>query len=215
MGNNLSSNFLGSSVCELERMAVEEAIKRRCFNPQPTALVLPGHCELTYELARKGVMVDASDEGEFVDDDVCDRLPSGTCNHIKFLPIGLSEGDDRLPHEPYDLIICRSGLCCQSYADARQSVKRMLRRLKIGGRLYLSMLGLHSALGNRYPAADQRVNERFSELHADVAEKYGISGPVCLYTERDMFILILEAGGSVLRTFTTTHGNLKGIAVRV
>jgi len=28
-------------------------------------------------------------------------------------------------------------------------------------------------------------------------------------------MLLLEAGGSVLRTMTTTYGNVKGVAVRV
>ena len=45
--------------------------------------------------------------------------------------------------------------------------------------------------------------------------KYGIVGPLCLYTERNLFMLLLEAGASVLRTMTSTYGNVKGVAVRV
>ena len=48
-----------------------------------------------------------------------------------------------------------------------------------------------------------------------MAKKYGIAGPVCLYSERNLFMLLLEAGASVLRTMTTTYGNVKGVAVRV
>jgi len=212
---NPNANFLGSATCELERMAVEEAIKRRCFNPHPTALVMPGHCELTFELARKGVMVDASDEGEFGEEEPDGRFTAGVRSHVFFHPHTLFDNDDKLPNEPFDLIVSRHGLCSVPYEQARAATRRLLRRLKIGGRLYLSILGLHSTLGLNYSAAEKPVKDRFCELAPGIAEKYGIAGPVCLYTERDMFTLILEAGGSVLRTFTTTHGNLKGIAVRV
>jgi hypothetical protein len=45
--------------------------------------------------------------------------------------------------------------------------------------------------------------------------KYGIKSKVCLYSERNLFLLLLEAGASVLRTLTTTYGNVKAVAVRV
>ena len=48
-----------------------------------------------------------------------------------------------------------------------------------------------------------------------LARNYGIHHPVCLYTERNLFMVLLEAGASVLRTLTTTYGNVKGVAVRV
>jgi hypothetical protein len=48
-----------------------------------------------------------------------------------------------------------------------------------------------------------------------MADKYGIDHPVCLYSERDLFLLLLESGASVLRTLTSTWGNVKGVAVRV
>jgi hypothetical protein len=48
-----------------------------------------------------------------------------------------------------------------------------------------------------------------------MAEKYGIKGEVCLYSERDLFMLLLDAGASVLRTMTTTYGNVKAVAVRI
>lgn len=215
MRNNPNSNFLSSAGCELERMAVEEAIKRRCFNPQPTALVIPGRCDLSFELARKGVLVDASDFGDFTDEEAAQRFPVGARGSVHFLPITLDNLGDKLPSQPFDMVICRSGLCALPYGKARDALRQLLRRLKIGGRLYLSVLGLHSLLGHHYTAAEKPVSERYCELAPAIADKYGIPGEICLYTERDLFTLILEAGGSVLRTFTTTHGSLKGVAVRV
>jgi hypothetical protein len=91
----------------------------------------------------------------------------------------------------------------------------LLLRLRIGGKLYLSILGLHSELGQGYAGAETPIDQRFAPLSPALVKKYGIQGEVCLYTERNLFMLLLEAGASVLRTLTTTYGNVKGIAVRV
>ena len=117
--------------------------------------------------------------------------------------------------EPFDVIACRYGLSSLPYLEARDVVRQLMRRLKIGGRLYLSLLGLHSDLGSHYSCRDQLVVSRFCELSPKTQEKYNIQGSVCLYSERDLLTLILEAGCSPLRTFSTTHGNVKGVAVRV
>ena len=88
-------------------------------------------------------------------------------------------------------------------------------KLKIGGKLYISVLGLHSELSEGYAASEATIDQRYAELAPSLARKYNIHQPVCLYTERNLFMLLLEAGASVLRTLTTTHGNVKGVAVRV
>ena len=101
------------------------------------------------------------------------------------------------------------------YPEARRIVRRLLLKLKIGGKIYVSVLGLHSELGDGYAGRETLVESRFGDLAAPLAAKYDIAGPVCLYSERNLFMLLLEAGASVLRTLTTTHGSVKGIAVRV
>lgn len=214
MDNNLNSNFLEGAVDELERMALEEAIKRRCFDTQTTVLVLPGRCHLTFELARKGIFVTAGDTGD-LDDPIGHQLNAASKQRVRFSSFSLEAAGEALVNEPFDIIICRHGLCALPYPVAKCAVRQLIRRLKIGGRLYLSVLGLHSELGHRYADFEALISERYCELSSDIADKYGIRGAVCLYSERDLFSLVLETGGSVLRTFTTTHGNVKGVAVRV
>ncbi|MDP3440634.1 MAG: hypothetical protein Q8R95_13635, partial [Azonexus sp.] len=80
---------------------------------------------------------------------------------------------------------------------------------------YLSILGLHSELGDGYADAEVPVEQRFAKLSPALIKKYGITNEVCLYSERNLFMLLLDAGASVLRTLTTTHGNVKAVAVRV
>lgn len=216
MENNPSAILLDSAIDEFERLAVDQVILRqRGVNSHPSALVLPnGRCSISYELARKGALVTASDNGDFHPDDPL-LYPENVRQAITFLPLELNDASEKFPNEPFDVIVVRRGISSLPYPEARQVLRRLIRRLKIGGKLYLSVLGLHSALGNDYACYDRDIEERYCELGPKMAERYNIHGPVCLYSERNMFALLLEAGGSVLRTLTTTHGNVKGVAVRV
>ena len=58
-------------------------------------------------------------------------------------------------------------------------------------------------------------NGAIPNAYERLIKKYGITNEVCLYSERNLFMLLLEAGASVLRTLTTTHGNVKAVGVRV
>lgn len=216
MENKLNASFLDSAVDEFERLAVDQVIlRRRGVDSRPSALVLPtGRCSISYELARKGASVTAADKGDFNPDDP-QLYPESVCRAINFLPLELDDERKALANEPFDVIVVRRGISSLPYPEARKVLNRLIKRLKIGGKLYVSVLGLHSALGMDYPCGDADIGERYCELAPTMAERYSIQGKVCLYSERNLFALILEAGGSVLRTLTTTHGNVKGVAVRV
>jgi hypothetical protein len=102
------------------------------------------------------------------------------------------------------------------YAEAQTALRRLIRQhLSVGGKLYISAYGLHSELSEGYAALDQPIKTRFCPLASAIASKYNLAGSICLYTERDLVTLIFEAGGSVLRSFTTTYGTVKAVAVRV
>lgn len=124
---------------------------------------------------------------------------------------------DEILGEPFDIVVIRRGLCNLRYEEARKIVRKMLLKLRIGGKLFVFILGLHSELddGDGDGDHDQRVEARYARLSPAMANKYGISEPLRLYSERNLFMLLLKAGASVLRTMTSTYGNVKGIAVRV
>lgn len=215
MTTDNTANPFETGTDELDRMAMEEFIKRQRVDRRVSVLVLPARrCEIALELARMGASVSTADDPSRQRDIEGRILAAGLRDDISFTPCQLPELP-AAPGEPYDMIICRRGLCGLPYGEAREVVRQLLRRLKIGGKLYISILGLHSALGEGYSGAEQPIEERYAELDAAMVDKYGISGPVCLYTERNLFMLLLDAGASVLRTLTTTYGNVKGVAVRV
>lgn len=216
MTANITANPLETGADELERYALEECVKRHRFDQRVSVLILPDkRCEMAIKFARLGAQVIVGDQAELASDIDGRILAAGLREEISFAPCNLPALPDELPGEPFDLIIIRRGLCGVPYEDARRIVRQMLLKLKIGGKLYISVLGLHSELSEGYAAGEASINQRFGSLSPALAEKYGIREQVCLYTERNLFMLLLEAGASVLRTLTTTYGNVKGIAVRV
>lgn len=120
-----------------------------------------------------------------------------------------------LPGAPFDIVACPHSLSGLPYAHAHNLLRRLAMMTKIGGKLFISAYGVHSDLSEAYPDENQPVRKRFAPLAPPIANKYGIAQPVCLYSERDLFLLLFEAGLSVVKTFSTTHGNVKAIAVRV
>lgn len=216
MNNNTTANPWEVGTDELERSAQEECVKRQRLDRLVSVMVMPGnHCELAIQFARLGARVTVADEPTQQQDIEGRILAAGLRDEITYLPCALPKPPEQPAGEPFDIIFVRRSLCAAPYPEARQVVRQLLRQLKIGGKLYISVLGMHSALAEGYAGSEQPIEERFTELAPSLAKKYAIHHPVCLYTERNLFTLLLEAGGSVLRTLTTTYGNVKAVAVRV
>lgn len=201
---------------DLERLALEECVKRQRVDHRVSVLVMPGEgSALLGKFARLGAHVVAAGWPDRQRDIEGRILASGLRDQVTFAPYTLPGLPEVPEAEPYDIIYLRHGLCHQPYGRARDVIRALMRKLRIGGRLYVSILGRHSELGVDYPGAEHPVGERFAALAPMMVERYGIRGEVCLYSERELFMLLLEAGTSVLRTFTTTYGNVRGIGVRV
>lgn len=120
-----------------------------------------------------------------------------------------------LPLQPFDIILSQRSLSALRYDEALVAVRRFLLRLKIGGKFFISLYGIHSDLGDGYPDGSKLVGERLAPVAPEVAERYGLTAPLCLYSERNLFALLMEAGGVVLKTSTSALGHVRGVAARI
>ncbi len=203
---------------ELNRLAIEEIGRRaRLGNPVSALDCDCGHGGQALRMAQAGAQVLATDREDLraAVADAARALDVG--DRLRFMQTpALCAGDTGpLPGAPFDLAICHRSLPGLRYTEAVVFVRRILLMLKTGGKLFLSAYGIHSELSEDYPDREKLVKERFSPLSPGIAERYGIAVPVCLYSERDLFMLMFDAGASVLTTFTTTHGNVKAVGVRI
>jgi hypothetical protein len=216
MNIDTTANPFESGNDENERMAIEECVKRQRLDQCVSVLVMnTGRCELAAKFAQLGARVTIADHASLKRSIEGRILAVGLRDNISFSTCELAKLPDTLPGEPFDIIVLHRGLSTLPYNEARSIVRQLMFKLRIGGKLYLSTLGLHSELGEGYAAQDEPVDQRFAALSPVLAKKYDIHDEICLYTERNLFMLLLEAGASVLRTMTTTYGNVKGVAVRV
>jgi 2-polyprenyl-3-methyl-5-hydroxy-6-metoxy-1,4-benzoquinol methylase len=214
MDSSFANNFVPAVADALEQLSLQEIARRVRANAPPLVLDVPcGDGHHVVAMARLGAHVLAGDRPEH-ENAVCGRaLAAGVKERVDFA--ALQPGDaQRLPG-PFDIVFCHHGIHRLPYAEARQAVRGLVRAMRIGGKLFISAYGLHSALGDAYADQEKPVEQRFAHLAPAVAEAYHISGPVCLYTERNLVTLLFEAGASVIKTFTSTHGTVKGVAVRV
>lgn len=200
---------------ELERLALDELVRRLRHEETIPVLDIPcGDGQLAAFLATRGAEVTACDSSTHAQSVHGRALAHGQGGMVHFFPCA-DLLQDELPTSPFEIAICRHGLHHYPYDVAKQVIRRLLKSLKVGGKLFLSAYGLHSPLGDRYPDELARVQQRFAELEPKIAQEYGLNGKVCLYTERDLVLQMFEAGGSVIRSFTTTHGSVGVIAVRM
>lgn len=208
---------LGRTGDALERLAVDDVVRRaRMGDPVRVLDIDCGHSGLFARLAEAGAAVTAVDADDLAPAvaHACEVL--GVTGRVRFVRATLAAlvaGEP--PAAPYDLIIVHRSLAFLAFADAQAALRKLVGWLRIGGKLYASAFGVHSELGDHYPDAEHWVQQRFAPLPPALADKYGIAGPVCLYSERDLFLLMFEAGVGVLKSFTTTHGSVKAVGVRV
>lgn len=141
--------------------------------------------------------------------------------HLKerfyFLPLYLPElPNDSSKNAPYDLIYISDCISQMTYAQAGYFIEDLMQKLHIGGKMFISTFGLESEFGQKYLHKDKNVRERFCPISPNLAKKYHIERPVCLYTLRDLNALLNETGMSVLREFVNVeNGNSESIAVRI
>lgn len=112
----------------------------------------------------------------------------------------------------FDVIVCQRAIHYLPYEEALDSVHRMKEVLAQGGRLYMSASGIESELGSRYPGKSFPLARRYAPLSEEMAEKHGIHGPVCLYSEEDMAHLLTQAGLAIEKIYSSPFGNVKAVA---
>ena len=192
--------------CEIDQWVLAETARHQRIGESVSALLAGvGQDEQALRLGEAGMRVLL----------LSDREPFGHLNVVQQPAALLHDKEAALPLQPFDLIVCQRALGALRYADARSTVRSLLARLKIGGKFYISLYGIHSELGDHYADGGKLVSERFCPLSPAMAERYSLSGPVCLYSERNLFSLLMEAGAAVLKTSTSALGHVRGIAARI
>lgn len=192
--------------CEVDQWVLAESAKRQRSGESVTALLVGiGADEQAMRLAETGARVMLLSDKDFA-------------RHVNIVQRPaelLAELEAPFPLQPFDIVLCQRALCALRYAEARKVTRSLLGRLKIGGKLFMSAYGIHSELGDQYPDGGKLVTDRLAPVAPELAKRYKLDAPVCLYSERNLFMLLMEAGGAVLKTSSSALGHARGVAARI
>jgi cyclopropane fatty-acyl-phospholipid synthase-like methyltransferase len=95
------------------------------------------------------------------------------------------------------------------YEAAQQLLNHLYK--KVADKLFISVTGIHSAVGVEYAGRAVAVKERFSPLAPEQAQTFSISQPVCLYSAEEFVALLETNGWKVERWWESAFGNIKAV----
>lgn len=163
-------------------------------------------------LAQAGAQVTALDRADLASEVTTLAREAGVANLVSYVRADLRSVAARLAGCSFDLICCQRAIHYLQWGEAVAVVRQFARLLHPSGKLFLSASGLQSELGNGYAPRSAPVETRYAPLAQEMADKHGIASDVCLYDADDLVKLFTKAGLTVETTFTSSFGNIKGIA---
>ena len=80
-------------------------------------------------------------------------------------------------------------------------------------KLFISVTGMDSAVGEGYEGQTVAIQDRFFPLAPEQAQAFSISQPVCLYTQSEFITLLELSGWKVERCWQSAFGNIKAVCI--
>ena len=114
-----------------------------------------------------------------------------------------------LTEEKFDIAICQRTIHYLQYDAAVASLTAL--RSFVSDKLFISVTGTGSLVGDTYFAANKPLPDRFAELAPLGKEMFQINESVCLYNEVEFRQLLTAAGWRVDECWASAFGNIKAI----
>ena len=84
-------------------------------------------------------------------------------------------------------------------------------RTIVQDKLFISVTGMDSAVGENYSGKNLPIVDRFVRLEPAEADIFQIQAPVCLYKKEEFIDLLKKAGWEVEDVWQSAFGNLKAV----
>lgn len=162
-------------------------------------------------MARAGADVVAVDIADFSDDVHAFAESHSFEGHVNFVQAHALDFLEQTTFE-IDVLYSQRTLHYLPYSDALGAMRLARGRMGNHSRAFISLSGLSSELGEKYPHFNVPIADRFCGLAWNARDAHQIWRPICLYTEADAKNLVKEAGFQVLDCWTSVFGNVKLVA---
>lgn len=207
---NLSNKIFSD---DLKQRLYVETQKQMRFNSHFSILIWTNeHNDFPLDLAQLGAKITWISTAEYIQK-INQKTKEKNLKELKesicFLPFSnFKIPNDSSKNFPYDFIYLGNFINQLTYAAAGYLIEDLMQKLHIGGKIFIFLNGLNNENKKDYPHFKKNVRERFCPFKNE-------HFPVCLYYERDLNLLLLESGLSVLRSQQLKNGNIEIIAVRI
>lgn len=128
---------------------------------------------------------------------------------VQFILGDMAEVATLLEGQMFQAVVCQRTIHYVPYAAALQLLRNL--RTLVTDKLFISVTGVGSLVGDVYPAAATPLPERFAPLSELGQEMFSITEPVCLYSEAEFRQLLCEAGWQVDECWVSAFGNIKAV----
>ena len=86
-------------------------------------------------------------------------------------------------------------------------------RTIVEDRLFISVTGMDSAVGENYAGKNLPLPSRFLKLDQAEADMFQIQAPVCLYTHDEFVALLEKSGWKIEEIWLSAFGNIKAVCI--
>lgn len=132
-----------------------------------------------------------------------------TADQLHFVMGNMSDVASLVFEEEFQIAICQRTIHYLSYDEALSFLTDL--RSVVTDRLFVSVTGVRSLVGDVYPAASAPLLERFTTLTGLGQDMFSIKEPVCLYSEEEFKQLLTGAGWQIDSCRVTAFGNIQAI----
>jgi len=157
-------------------------------------------------MVEAGAHVTAIDQFDFTEQFASYDHP---VDRLRFVVGNIHQIPELLKGETFDIALCQRTIHHVPYAAALLCLQQLHSVIQV--KLYISVTGSGSLVGETYPGVAQPLAERFCELSSLGKEMFSIVEPVCLYNQTEFIELLESAGWTVDECWESAFGNSKAV----
>lgn len=114
--------------------------------------------------------------------------------------------------EQYESALWQRSLHYVPFKDALSFLTQL--RTLVSGKLFISVTGLESAVGEGYAGTSLPIEERYCGLSPNASTTFSITEPVCLYTRSEFEEVLKASGWKAEKVWTSAFGNHKAVCTK-
>jgi SAM-dependent methyltransferase len=155
-------------------------------------------------MAKAGAQVTAVDQFDFTD-----QFEAYKNDQLQFVNGDVQQLAILLPDQEFTVALCQRTVHYLPYKQAKEFLGAV--QAYTTDKLFISVTGTGSLIGDVYPAKNAALEERFSVLSDLGRDMFSIHEPVCLYSQEEFVSLLQSAGWVVDECWVSAFGNIKAV----